>query len=264
MPRLSTDPYAYPGRIVSDSQTSCKPANRVLITNPDLVRVFGLNGHWNEELRQVDYAEGVPEHGAILDVEAGLRVVIDALRRLDRDRATTTSLLRSLMHGAIAEGLRLSAAKGSRHLHMSGGVAIIFDRDEGGGYAVNRYTIPVLNPLRYYVAAGATLIADGLHTALPGVCAGEAPGEAVAWPAKTYRVDTLALIPSGEDPVPEWYLFLGSPTDVRSVTDVPNIQTPSVPAEYAGEVLPLYRITSRQGDKGIWGIDQIANRINGV
>jgi hypothetical protein len=121
-----------------------------------------------------------------------------------------------------------------------------------------------LNPLRFYVAAGATLIDPALHDTLPGVCAGEEPGDAVPWPAKTYRVDTLALIPKGEDPTPEWYLFLGPPTQARNVDEIPNLPAPSIPPEYAGEVLPLYRIVTRQGDKGIWGVEQVANRVNGV
>ena len=266
MPRLSTaqNPFAFPGRVVNDAQTSCKPASRVLIDDPDLVRIFGVSGRWNEETRRVEYVEGEPAPGAMLDMETALRVLINAMRRLDRDRATTALLLRSIMHGAIAEGLHLQPVKGSRQLYLSGGTAILFDRDEGGGYAINRYTIPILNPIRFYVAAGATLIAEGLHNTLPGVCAGEGPGDAVAWPAKTYRVDTLALIPKGEDPVPEWYLFLGGATDVRTVDGVPTIQTPAIPPEYAGEVLPLYRIVTRQGDKGIWAVEQIANRVNGV
>ena len=249
---------------MNDAQTSCKPAFRVLISDPDLVRAFGLAGTWNEGTRRVDYAPGAPGDGAMIDMEAALRALINALRALERDRATTSMLLRSLLHGAIAEGLRLSAVKGSRSLHMSGGIAILFDREADGAYAINRYTIPVLNPLTFYVAAGANLIDPRKADALPGVCAGDADGEAVAWPAKTYRADTLALIPKGEDPTPEWYLFLGRPTSVRTVDEIQEIPTPPVPAAYSGEVLPLYRIVSRQGDKGIWGVEQIANRVNGV
>lgn len=267
MPRLSRlapDPFSFPGRIVNDSQTSCKPASRVLISNADLVRVFGVAGQWNEATRQVDYQPGTPEPGAMLDLETALRVLIGELRRLERDRATTALLLRSIMHGAIAEGLRLQPVKGSRQLYMSGGIAILFERDEAGGYAINRYTIPILNPLKFYVAAGATLIDSRLFHTLPSVCAGDEPGLSVAWPAKTYRVDTLALIPKGEDPVPEWYVFLGQPTQARTVEEIQGIPTPAIPAEYSGEVLPLYRIVTRQGDKGIWGSEQIANRVNGL
>lgn len=266
MPRLATasNPFALPGRVVNDSQTSCKPASRVLISDPDLVRAFGLNGRWNEETRRVEYADGAPEAGAMLDLETALRATINVVRRLERDRATTAMLLRSLLHGAIAEGLRLQPVKGSRQLYMSGGVAILFDKAADGTYNINRYTIPILNPLRFYVAAGANLIDPRLVDALPGVCAGDEDGETAAWPAKSYRVDTLALIPKGEDPAPEWYVFLGRPTQVRTVDEIPEIQTPPVPAAYSGEVLPLYRIVTRQGDKGIWSVEQIANRVNGV
>jgi len=265
VPRLTAakDPFALPGRVVNDSQTSCKPAGRVLISDPDLVRAFGLNGRWDEEARRVEYQDGQPGEGAMLDLETALRAMINVVRRLERERATTSMLLRSLLHGAIAEGLRLQPVKGSRQLYMSGGVAILFDKADGA-YNINRYTIPILNPLRFYVAAGANLIDPRLVDTLPGVCAGEEDGETAAWPAKSYRVDTLALIPKGEDPAPEWYVFLGRPTQVRTVDEIPEIPTPPVPAAYSGEVLPLYRIVTRQGDKGIWSVEQIANRVNGV
>lgn len=267
MPRLSTalDPFAFPGRILNDSQTSCKPASRVLISDPDIVRAFGLNGRWNDVSRSVDYTEGVPEPGAMLDMETAMRSLINVVRRLDRERATLTMLMRSIMHGAIGEGLRVQTVRGSRQINMSGGVAIIVERDEAtGGYAINRYTIPIINPLRFYIASGAALIDPGLHDTLPSVCAGEEAGDTVAWPAKTYRADLLALIPRGEDPTPEWYLFLGAPTQARSVDEIANIPTPPVPPEHAAYVLPMYRIVTRQGDKGIYSADQIANRVNGV
>lgn len=264
LPRLAPDPFSLPGRIVNDSQTSCKPASRVLVSDPALVAAFGVAGRWDEEARRVEYGADPSEPGAMLDMETALRILIGELRRLERDRATTALLLRSIMHGAIAEGLRLQPVKGSRQLHMSGGTAILFERDEQGGYNVNRYMIPVLNPLKFYAAAGPHLIDTRLFHTLPSVCAGEGPGEMTTWPAKTYRVDTLALIPKGEDPVPEWYVFLGRPTQARTVDEIASVPTPAIPPEYAGEVLPLYRIVTRQGDKGIYAVEQIANRVNGV
>ncbi len=263
--RLARDPFNLPGRIVNDAQTSCKPASRVLVSDPALVAAFGVAGRWDESARRVEYGADPSEPGAMLDMETALRILINELRRLERDRATTALLLRAILNGAIAEGLRLQAVKGSRQLHMSGGTAILFERDPvTGGYDINRYMIPVLNPLKFYTASGSALIDPSLFHTLPSVCAGEGPGEIVAWPAKTYRVDTLALIPKGEDPVPEWYLFLGRPTQARTVDEIPSVPTPAIPAEHAGECLPLYRIVTRQGDKGIWGVEQIANRVNGV
>ena len=267
MPRIDTakDPFALPGRVLNDGQTSCKPAGRVLISNPEILAALGAGGVWDEERRCVDYEReaGVGTR-PIADVETTLLALVRAVQRLEHERATQTLLLKAIMHGAIAQGLRLSAAKGKRQLYMSGGVAIMFDRDATGGYAVNKYTIPVLSPLRFYVAAGANLIDQKLHDTLPGVCAGDEDGEPIDWPAGSYRADCLALIPKGEDPIPEWYLFLGRPTSVNHSEDATGIPTPHIPSEHSGDVLPLYRIVTRQGAKGIHSIEQIANRVNGI
>lgn len=268
MPRLSAarDPYSLPGRILSDGQTSNKPAGRVLLSDPALVRALGCAGLWDEEARRVDYDTPLPEGAApIADVETAIIALVAAVQRLERERAVHTMLLRSIMHGAIAEGLRLSTIRGQRQFYLSGGSAILFDKDtESGGFSVNRYTIPVLNPLKFYVAAGGLLIEERRVDTLPGVCAAEADGETEAWPKGTYRADCLALIPKGEDPTPEWYLFLGRPSTIRDPELAGEVPTPQIPASLVGEVLPLYRIVSRQDQKGITSVEQIANRVGGL
>ena len=195
-----------------------------------------------------------------------LATLEERLETLQRTNATLVALQKATSHGAIRSGLRLRTQRGSRQLELEGGQLIAFVKDAQGDYEAKSCPVVAPSPLSFRIVSGHHVVSAA--SKIPELCAG-ADGETVPQPQGTYKVDLLFVIPDdetdvGSQPAIGWYLALGAPTEVNREADVDDIPSPPLPAADGVGCLPLYRIITRAGNRGITRTVQVANRVNGV
>ncbi len=200
----------------------------------------------------------------IVSLEAIQRALID-------DGASMVALARQLCHGAIRQGVSVAAQTGSRELMVRGGTMSAFRRVGDASERLESHTFgpAIASPLTFLIVAG-----DGVLTAddgLPAVArevpasvaavAGLSGNDALVTPhPATYRVDTLAVCPTGDRV--DWVLLLGAPTEARTMAAAADVEAPQVAEQDAESMFPVARIVSRHMTRGLSLVEIVAPRLN--
>ena len=267
-PAIGPGPFALQGRQLRDAQTSCKPAGRVLMAHNKLTQLLGVPaGVPDTKTGKLFYEANLPGARYVSVEQAWLRLSAYTLQ-LESRLLAMGDLLQMVVHGASVGGLHIHSTSGSRKLGVSATRLILFHEaaSAGSDWDIRIHEIAASPNVPLYLVAGDSLVDEQPSLGVPEVCA-SGPGSVVAQPSKEYRVDLLAVAPladaEGETGRAEWYLFLGASTKALTLQDVVTVRTPDVPAPYRRHVLPVARVVTRQGVKGITELELLAMRTAG-
>lgn len=188
---------------------------------------------------------------------------------LAADVAALTALAFRAWHGSILSGVNIHTSRSSRSIFCSGGRLRVLEPSTAGlRFAERRFARPSTEPLAFMVVAGCAavthpdglpmvvrLVPDGL-AAVPGI---GGSGSLVTPAPGTLRVDLLALaVDSAGDA--EWFMVLGRPTVATTLAGVAGVEAPEIPAGFADALVPVARVTTRNGSRGVSACELVARR----
>lgn len=264
---ISSNPFTPSGRRMRADQLPHQPAKKILLTNKATQTLLAKAFRWVGEEETFFPTEEISDDiDSFCDVENAIQVLVAQVALLKRQLAPLTSLMKMYANGAVAQGLQLTTSKVNRELHLTGGKVILFSKTEFGDYSVSAEAIMPLCPLKFFIVAGGAIIEphgqEKLHVQVPDLYATGEDGGVGSPASGTYRSDLLAVSPATDDGAVEFYLLLGPQSEITKKEGIEQLVDPEVPNTGVGAILPLYRIISKVGHKGIMATKQVANRIN--